>query len=231
MPRKRSPGRIDRIADAATETFIRNGFTQAKVTAIADSARVGPGTIYLYAESKEALYDLALRRALEDPAIWDLKLPHPAPRPGEIADHAWRCLQNAAQFPRLWLAIDSSPPPPGEVRAELEGILHELGTWLHRYRRGIKLIERTAPDWPEVAQVFYRRFWRGGVRRVADYLARRVRERALAPGGDPLVRAHLLTETLAWMSVHRYWSDEAAALPDEPVAAAGYSLLLDGLAR
>ncbi len=227
MPRKRAPGRLDRIADAATDTFIQHGFSRAKITAIAEVARVGPGTVYLYAESKDALFDLAVRRSLEDPTIWALPLPHPAPAPGEVADHAWRCLQNAAQFPRLWLAIDSSPP--ADIRDEVGGILQELGTWLERYRRGIKLIERSATDWPDVTQVFFRRFWRGGVRRIADYFGRRMREGALGPLGEPLVVAHFVVETLSWMSIHRYWSWDAAALPADAVPATGYPLLLAAL--
>jgi AcrR family transcriptional regulator len=228
MPRRRVPRRLDDIADAATEVFIQQGFDKARITEIATLAKVGPGTVYLYAESKEALFDLALRRSLEDPRIWELKLPHPAPGPGEIADHAWRCIQNAAHFPRLWLAIDSPPPP--EVRDEVAGILQELAAWLHRYRKGIKLIERSAADWPELARVFYRRFWRGGVRRIADYLDRRMSEGALVPRNDPLVVAHVLVETLSWMAIHRYWSEDTATLPDGTVEPVVRGLLLDGLA-
>ena len=194
---------------------------------MADLARVGPGTIYLYAESKEALFDLALRRALEDPEIWRVELPHPTPSPGEIADHLWRCLQNAAQFPRLWLAIDSRPPP--HLRDEVEGILQELADWLHRYRRAIKLIERSASDWPDISQVFYRRFWRGGIRRFAEYFARRTREGMLPANRDPLIEAHFLVEALSWSAVHRHWIDDSAALEEHQVAATVQPMLLDAI--
>jgi AcrR family transcriptional regulator len=179
--------------------------------------------VYLYAESKEALFDLAVRRSWEDPLIWGIPLPHRSPERGEIADHLWRCLQNAAQFPRLWLAIDSPVPTPREVRAEMEGILHELADWLHRYRKAIMLIERSASDWPDLAQVFTRRFWRGGVHRIADYLGRR------AGGANSVVLAHVTVETLRWAMVHRHWSEDSAGLPAEPVKSIVDAMLLHAL--
>lgn len=227
MPRKRAPGRLDRIAEAAIEIFTRQGFSKSKISAVADLAAVGPGTIYLYAESKDALFDLALRRALEDPEIWRVELPHRTPARGEIADHVWRCLQNAAQFPQLWLAIDSRPPR--HVREEVGGILQELGDWLHRYRRAIKLIERSASDWPDISQVFYRRFWRGGVRRIAEYLARRAGEGVLPAGRDPLVQAHFLVEALSWIAVHRHWVEDSAALDENLVATTVQPMLLQAI--
>ena len=212
MPRKRPPQRIDQIADAATEVFIQQGYGPAKIAHIARVARVGPGTIYLYAQGKEALFDLAVRRALEDASVWTLKFPHPNPGPGELADALWRCLQHAAHFPQLWLAADS--PAPKQVEPEVTGIVTELYRWLFRYRRAIKLVERCGGDWPDVSQVFYRRFWRGGVRRLADYFERRIREKALPPRPDALAAAHLVVESLTWMAVHRPWTADAAPLSD-----------------
>jgi AcrR family transcriptional regulator len=227
MARIRPHDRIDKIADAATETFIRNGYTPAKITQIAERARVGPGTIYLYAAGKEALYDLALRRAMEDPTVWSLTLPHPQPAPGAVADALWRCLENAAHFPQLWLAAES--PPPADVTAEVEGIVLELYRWLHRYRRAIELVQRSAGDWPDVAQVFYRRFWRGGVHRVAEYLARRTREGAIPARGEGLAPAHLVVESLTWMAVHREWSSHGATLPAGEAEVAAVALLVPAI--
>ena len=150
----------------------------------------------------------------------------PTPEPGAVAEAAWRCLQNAAHFPRLWLAADS--PPPENVSGEVGGILVELYDWLHRYRKAIKLIERSANDWPDVAQVFYRRLWRGGVRRIADYLARRVKE-GLLPPRDELVAAHLVVEALTWMAVHRHWTDEGAGLSEDAVRATLQPMLIAAL--
>lgn len=227
MPRIRPHDRIDKIADAATETFILNGYTLAKVAQIAARSGVGPGTIYLYAAGKEALYDLALRRALQDPTVWSLALPHPTPEPGAVADAAWRCLQNAAHFPQLWLALES--PPPVDIAGEVRGILLELYQWLYRYRRAIELVEQTAADWPDVAQVFYRRFWRGGIRRVADYLNRRVSEGELPARGQALAAAHLIVQTLTWMAVHREWTPDGVGVSDKSAEETAVAMLVPAI--
>jgi AcrR family transcriptional regulator len=227
MPRVRPHDRIDKIADAATEVFIQNGYSLAKVTQIAALARVGPGTIYLYAGGKEALYDLSLRRALQDPSVWSLSLPHPTPAPGGVADAVWRCLQNAAHFPQLWLALESHPPQ--DVAMEVRGILLELYHWLRRYRRAIELIGRTAGDWPDVARVFYRRFWRGGVRRVADYVGRRVSEGALPARGEGLAPAQLVVESLTWMAVHREWTSDGAMVTDKSAEETAMAMLVPAI--
>lgn len=227
MARIRPHDRIDKIADAATEIFIRNGYATARISQIAERAKVGPGTIYLYAAGKEALFDLALRRAMEDPTVWSLVLPHPAPERGAVADALWRCLQNAAHFPQLWLAAES--PPPADVNAEVQGIVLELYRWLSRYRRAIELVQRSAGDWPDVAQVFYRRFWRGGVQRVADYLARRVEEGIIPARGDRLAAAHLVVESLTWMAVHREWGPDAGRLPAKAAEDAAIALMVPAL--
>jgi AcrR family transcriptional regulator len=227
MARTRPHDRIDKIADAATEIFIRQGYAPARISQIAERAKVGPGTIYLYAAGKEALYDLAVRRAMEDPTVWSMTLPHPTPAPGAVADALWRCLQNAAHFPQLRLAADSQPP--ADVTDEVQGIVLELYGWLRRYRRAIELVERSAVDWPDVAQVFYRRFWRGGVRRLADYLARRVNEGVLPARGRGVAAAHLVVESLAWMAVHREWSPDAASLPAAAAEESAVALLVSAI--
>lgn len=227
MARLRNPSRVDHIADAATSVFIRHGFGPARVADIARRAGVGPGTVYLYAEGKHALFDLALRRAFEDPTLLNPVLPHAAGSRAETADHLWRCLQNAAHFPMLWLGAES--PRPADPRAEVHGIIAELYTWLSRYSRGIQLVERCASDWPELEQLFHRRFWRGGVRRVADYLARRSREGVLVLRYDPHAAAQWAVESLSWMAVRRHWSPDPPSYSESAAAEAAIELVTNGL--
>ena len=228
MARIRTPGRLDKIADAATSVFLSHGFGAARVADIAREAGVGPGTVYLYAEGKDALLDLALRRAFEDPTLLNPALPHLANSRADTADHLWRCLQNAAHFPMLWLGAES--PRPVDPRAEVHGIIAELYAWLSRYARGIQLVERCASDWPELERLFHRRFWRGGVRRLADYLERRSREGVLVLRYDPHAAAQLSVEALSWMAVRRHWSPDPPPFSEAAAAAAAVELITDGLA-
>ena len=45
-------------------------------------------------------------------------------------------------------------PPPRTFGAEVEGILRELYRWLHRYRKALKLVERSTGSGPMSAQMF-----------------------------------------------------------------------------
>lgn len=47
----------DRIVAAATSRFVRDGFEETSVSAIAAEGAVGKGTIYTYFDSKESLLD------------------------------------------------------------------------------------------------------------------------------------------------------------------------------
>ena len=63
--RRRPEGRLEAIADAALAAFTARGFAQTQMTDAAKLAGVSTGTLYLYAENKDALFELALRRALD----------------------------------------------------------------------------------------------------------------------------------------------------------------------
>ena len=61
MARRKSPERLSEIAAAAVEVFIRAGYSGAQMDDVAALVGVAKGTLYLYVESKEALFDLAVR--------------------------------------------------------------------------------------------------------------------------------------------------------------------------
>jgi AcrR family transcriptional regulator len=54
-------GRAEAILDAALEVFAANGFAAARLDEVAERAGVGKGTLYLYFESKEALFEGVIR--------------------------------------------------------------------------------------------------------------------------------------------------------------------------
>ena len=56
MARKADPIKKDRIIEAATRMFAKNGFTGTLMAQVAQEAGIGKGTIYEYFRSKEALF-------------------------------------------------------------------------------------------------------------------------------------------------------------------------------
>ena len=58
---QRQQQKHDQIIDAALEVFVRDGFSAAKTDDIAAQAGVAKGTLYLYFDSKEAIFREAIR--------------------------------------------------------------------------------------------------------------------------------------------------------------------------
>src|SRR5690242_16266481 len=78
MPRAIPRDRLARLVDVATSVFIEQGFRQTKMDDVADALAVAKGTLYLYVESKEALFDMVCRaadRPFEEPVELPLKSP------------------------------------------------------------------------------------------------------------------------------------------------------------
>jgi AcrR family transcriptional regulator len=71
--RRKQSEKLTAIAAAALAIFTRDGFAAAQVADIAREAGFSVGTLYLYADSKQALFELAVRTAA--PAPTSISLP------------------------------------------------------------------------------------------------------------------------------------------------------------
>src|ERR1041384_5867844 len=80
MARALPPDRMAQLIRASVQVFIDSGFRRTQMADVADALGVAKGTLYLYVESKEALFNLACRSAARPLAIPG-RLPAPTPRP------------------------------------------------------------------------------------------------------------------------------------------------------
>jgi hypothetical protein len=101
------------------------------------------------------------------------------------------------------------------VRLELEGILRELYETLARNRTGVKLIDRCAPDYPDLAALWFARGRAFLLARLVQYLGHR--RNHMRPFPDPAVAARMVLETIVFWAVHRHW-DPAPQQVDGRVA-------------
>lgn len=67
--RRRAEARRDEVLDAALALFIKQGYAATRVEDIAANAGISKGTVYLYFESKEALMEGLIDRALSPVAL------------------------------------------------------------------------------------------------------------------------------------------------------------------
>jgi AcrR family transcriptional regulator len=202
MPRTRSHDRTRTIVNAAITLFMRRGFAATRMEMIAEEAGVAPGTLYLYAAGKDALFDLALRAAFGEPVPRAPALPHRLPDRESVIDSTWRLVRDRARFPVLGGA--ASLPPVDDVAAELDSIVTEFYDWLARYWRGIRIVEKCALEWPELSTFFYAELRRGGLDRLERYLEGRASEGRLRAMPDYAVAARVILETVSFFAMHRH---------------------------
>jgi AcrR family transcriptional regulator len=133
MPRKKPDDRFEQLVDAAVVTFIRRVFTRTQMADVADAMGISKGTVYLYVESKEALFDLAIRRAdSPSPLALPPKLPVPSPGAGATVDYVtWELAKmRVLRITETLLAKKKR----GDGRTELELVVRELFDDLLRHR-------------------------------------------------------------------------------------------------
>lgn len=222
----------DRFAEligAATGVFLAQGYRRTQMSDVAAAMGVAKGTLYLYVESKEALFDAVLRLAdSQSPVLPPARLPLPTPAPGKTLRDVEKRIADAAALPLLTAALERKRVT--KVRAEAEAILRELYTLLHRHRTAIELLDRCALDYPDVARVWYRTGREGALGLLISYLTDRARRGLLRIPGDAAVAARIVLETVTFWAVHRHWDPSPQRLDERTVEDTVVSFLLGALA-
>ena len=212
------------VVAAAARVFITHGYQRAQVQDVADALGLAKGTLYGYAQGKAALFAAAVRFADgHEPLPTPADLPVPAPADGDIA--ALVAGRLAGEIADLKLARALADPlpdgaSPADLRAEFAGIVTDLYARLGRHRIAIKLVDRCAPELPDLAQVWFGTGRQANVNGVQEYLARREHAGTISlPGPAPLV-ARTLVELCAMWAVHCHFDpapDPSAGTPPDGI--------------
>jgi AcrR family transcriptional regulator len=173
MPRAIPEDRFQALIDAATAVFLEQGYRRTQVADVAARMDLAKGSVYTYVESKEALFHCVLEHA-DRPDRIELPetLPVLTPPPEATLEVVERRLAEEGTLPALTAAL--SRVRVADVRAELESVLGELYDALARHRTAIKILDRCAPDYPELAKALVPRGSRG-ITLAAGPLLRRPR--------------------------------------------------------
>lgn len=220
MSRARPPERLLAVIEHATLVFLAKGYRQAQVADVARSLGVAPGTVYLYVESKEALFDLVMRHALGTNMALETQLPVKRTDEASLFEFFRRTLDEGMRFPLLDVA--PSKLTPKAARQELDTVVRELFRKLSKAWLALKLLERSAADWPELAALWFGTYRPRVFQQVAEYLARRMNSGSLRQVAHPMAAARLILEMIAAMAMHCRAEagpqDYDAALMEELVA-------------
>lgn len=229
MHTTRAMDRLDTLIEAATELFIQKGYRRTQMADVTSAVGLSPGAIYRYVESKEALFELVIRAAVSPdhpPAV--AALPAPTPQPGAVAALVREAIERETRLPALEDALERAECP--DARAELAAIARELYSRMTRYRRGIKLSERCALDWPELAELWFETARLGVPGQLATYLERRAAQGALRAVPDVRASARLFMEIVTIFAVHIHWDPYPDPMDDAALEAAVVDNLVNAYA-
>jgi AcrR family transcriptional regulator len=213
VPRTTPETRFEDLIDAATRVFIAQGYRRTQMADVAAVLGVAKGTLYLCAESKEALFDAVLRCAdAPRPIPLPRVLPIPTPAAGRTLRYVRERLSDQPASSTLRAALAGSRRRTGADL--LEPILEEIFDAMARNRTGIKLLDRCAVEYPELAKIWFAEGRLALLGELGAYLEARRRAGQLRAGLDIAVAARLVLETLVFWAVHRHW--DPAPQPLDP---------------
>ena len=214
MARSIPSDRFELLVGAAVEVFIRQGYQRTQMSDVAEALGVAKGTLYLYVDSKEALFALALRHADRKAAL-DVPEQLPVSAPGEEAllEEIESALASRALTPKMFAALDGDPPE--NLSGELESVLVEAYDVCAANCRSIKLVDRCSADHPHLAEVWFKQGREGLMGLFLEYLA--LRPDLAREYEDKDVVARLIVETIAFWTVHRRWDPHPQIVEDSAV--------------
>ena len=232
MPRLRadiSGKRLRELVDAALTIFCRQGYERAQVADVAKAMGVAAGTIYLYVEGKEALFDLVIRHtAAEDPEwLDDIEIPVPTPAPGSTVEFLREVFDRKGQWPLLDAGLQS--PSAVDIRLELEGIVREQYRLMTRHRAGLVLLMRSALEFPGLAEVFILGLRKRLLDGLGLYLASRIKAGQIRPQPDVGATTAVITQAITWANLQRPFDPGLSVFPDQAIENATVDLIVSGL--
>jgi AcrR family transcriptional regulator len=202
--RRKQSEKLTAIAAAALAIFTRDGFAAAQVADIARTAGLSVGTLYLYADSKQALFELAVRTAAPDAdagSAVDLSaLPLRARGMEATAAVLDDAVRKYARWPVLKAALRASAPR--DVDSEIAAIVGELFDLLSRGRAMIWLFDRCAWELPWLRDIYAERTREPYFGDLARYVRRRGKLPRRGGGTFPAAISRAVVETVAWMAMH-----------------------------
>ena len=217
------------LVEAAFEVFCRQGFERAQVADVAKAMGVAVGTIYLYVEGKEALFDLVVRHTASDDPEWldDIEIPVPAPTPGSTVEFLREVFGRKGQWPHLEAALQTVRAV--DPRTELDGVVREQYRLMTRHRRGLVLLMRSALEYPGLAEVFVLGLRKRLLEGLGHYLRARIASGQVRPLTDIAATAAVLTQTIAWANLQRPFDPGLNAFAEQTVEDATVDLIVSGL--
>jgi AcrR family transcriptional regulator len=188
--------RREKLIAAATLVFADKGFRQAQMSDIAEKMAVSSGSLYNYVDSKETLFCWVLAAAFEVTVDYGVPLEPVAFVLATNAD-----LATLSWTPRLDAALEENRPV--DFEAEIEDVVGELYDFNRRFGIGIRIIETSAIDYPELKAVYFNHLRKNFIGKLETYISRRHGQGLIAPSNDLEITTRSLIEIIAWWGIRQ----------------------------
>ncbi|HEY1702139.1 MAG TPA: helix-turn-helix domain-containing protein [Trebonia sp.] len=224
--------RFPEVLAAAVRVFTLDGYRAARMSDVAREVGLSEAALYRYVNGKESLFVLAIRHALLLEDLPADRFPLKAPSLGQMIEEARSFVADAVPFGSLAaaLAAPSAEDPSAEnPAAELEAIARELFVLESRTREAADMIERSARDLPELADLLNEGFRAPVIDALTGYLASRVKRGQLRATPDTGATARLFLETLTWFARHRFSDPHGVAIAAQVAEDTAVDALLHAL--
>lgn len=219
--------RFPEVIAAAVRVFTRDGFKSAHMSDVAGEASLSEAALYRYVDGKETLFVLAIRHAL---LLEDMPAEHFPLKGLSLAEMTREARDFVkAKVPFGSLATALLAPDTDDPAAELELITRELFALESQTREAADMIERSARDLPELADLLNDGFRAPVIRALTGYLDGRARAGRLRRTPDAAATARLVLETLTWFARHRFSDPCGAAIGDRLAEDTAVDALLHAL--
>lgn len=233
--------RFPEVIAAAVRVFARDGYKSAHMSDVAGEAGLSEAALYRYVGGKEDLFVLAIRHALlleplpgtesGDPAP---EFPLAVPPLEEMIRQAREFVARAVPFGSLADALRADAGPedpegPPDPAGELERIVRELFALEEQTAQAADMIERSARELPELADLLNAGLRGPVLDALTEYLDIRAKTGALRRTPDTAATARLVLETLTWFARHRHSDPYGAAIPSDLAEQTAVDALLHAL--
>jgi AcrR family transcriptional regulator len=221
--------RFPQLIDAAVTIFVARGYRQTQMADVAEALGLGKGTLYGYVASKEALFDAAIRYAdrhqeLPGVALLPLKTP---PAGSTVSYVRGRLMVEASEL--LLVKVVAQGKVIRGSEKELSAIISDLYQRMAHNRKVLKLIDRCAPEYPELAQVWFDEGRWAQHQLLVELIKRRMDKGHFRKVSQPEIVARTILESVAFWAMHRHFDPSPQTVSDADAEAALVDLVTHGL--
>jgi len=199
-PRVMPENRITDILRAAARVFSRKGYRLTQMEEIAKEANVSKATLYYYFKSKIHLFYYLLENGVPED---NESVPPPEDSPKLSEGDMLQFLQERLKKRSQLKSVDNflkSESDTIDLEHELTEILGEMWELQERHRIQIVVLEKSADEFPELADVYDKYARREILRQLEEYFESRMRLRLIRPIKSVPTVARLIMESLAWFA-------------------------------